>query len=117
MKERLLILAVALTLGASCADRPISQMSNPRMNTPTPETAKPTSQVNSAGVSKESEKKSVPSEFSGIDFRNISYPISSKPGTVRLKDGRVEFFEDEDLGNAWFDFDRVDYVDLIGNGK
>jgi hypothetical protein len=120
MSGALLLLTVALIVGASCASHTISQTSNVGVsqNTPTPESGRSPTLDNSSNISKKSEKKkSVPSAFGGVDFKDLSYPISSTPGTVRLKDGQARFFEDKDLGNGWFDLRRVDYVDLTQDGK
>jgi hypothetical protein len=119
MSKTVLLLTTALMIGANCASHRNSRSSNVSVsqNKLTPESRPSPSLDGGSETSKTSEKKSVPIEFSGIDFKNLSYPINSKPGKVRLKNGRVEFFEDQDLGNAWFDFERVDYVDLIGDGK
>lgn len=119
MGKTLFLLTVALIVGASYAGHTISQTSNVGVsqNTPTPESGQSPSLDGGSEISKKSEKKSVPVEFSGIDFKNLAYPINSKPGRVRLKDGRVEFFEDKDPGNSWFEFKDVDYVDLTGDEK
>jgi len=115
MARALLILAVTLMVGANCAKHSVSQRNGAGIGqaTRTPETPSPTA----SNVSSAPEKESVPVEFSGIDFKNLSYRISSKPGAVRLKDGRVEFFQDKYLGNSWFEFEGVNYVDLTGDGK
>jgi len=119
MSKKVLLLTVALMIGANCASHGNSQSSNVfvSQNKWTPESRPSPSLDGGSQTSKPSEKKSVPIEFSGIDFKNLSYPINSKPGKVRLKDGRVEFFQDKYLGNSWFEFSDVDFVDLTGDGK
>ncbi len=119
MSRALLLFTIALMVGANCTKHSISQTSGPGISqtTPTPATAKAPASLSTADVSKALKKKSVPSEFREIDFKNLSYPISLKPGKVRLQDGKVEFFQDKYLGNSWFEFSDVDYVDLAGDGK
>jgi hypothetical protein len=119
MNKALLILTLALMGGASCANQKNSQTSNAgaSQSTPTPASATPPVAESSRDVSKEiKETKEVPTEFKGIDFKNLAYPISWKHRTIPLKDGHVEYFENKYLGNAWFDFSDVDYMDLRGDG-
>jgi hypothetical protein len=120
MSKTLFLLSVALMVGPSCANHSNSRVSNIVGGQNTPTSASATSPIAESGrdPSQEIKKlKDAPTEFKGIDFKNISYPISWKHRTISLKDGHVEFFEDKYLGNAWFDLEDVDYVDLIGNGK
>lgn len=66
---------------------------------------------------RESEKqREVPAAFRGVDFRNFSYPLNWDGQTVRLKDGKREFYEDKIFGNGWFDLSDVGYADLTGDG-
>ena len=98
MRKALLILTAGLIAGAGCASRMIAQPRNPQLN--------------------DAEKKQiVPLAFKSIDFKNFSYPINWKHRTITLKGGRVEYFEDKYLGNAWFEFLNVDYLDLTGDGQ
>jgi hypothetical protein len=120
MRKTLFLLTVALMVGPGCANHSNPQVGNTVVsrNTPTPASATSPIAENSREPSHEIKKpKDVPTEFKEIDFKNISYPISWKHRTIPLKDGHVEYFEDKYLGNAWFDFEAVDYVDLTGNGK
>jgi len=120
--KRALILTVTLTVGAGCASRGALKLNNqPKGNQNAQQasgTATPGDLNLSANDSKKpDEKKEVPSEFRIVDFKNFSYPISWKHRTIPLKDGRAEYFQDKYLGNAWFDFDDVDYIDLTGDGN
>lgn len=120
--KRLLFLTVALILGASCASHSISHTNNPGVsqNTPTPESAKAPQSDQGSDVSNDAEKKQdVPVEFTNIDFKNFSYPISGRKAFIRLKDGKYEFDHehDKDLGDGWFDLKAIDYADLTGDGK
>lgn len=121
MGKTLFLLTVALIVGVSCASHTILKTSNAGVSqsTPTPASAAEPSPLDKrSDVSNDAEKKQdVPVEFKKIDFKNISYPISWKHRTIPLKDGHIEYFEDKYLGNAWFDFEDVDYVDLTGDGK
>lgn len=86
----------------------------------TPDITPSPSTDNRADASTKSEKQEdVPSTFRGIDFKNFSYPISGRKASIRLKDGKYEYshVEEKDLGDGWFDFEDVSYVDLVGKGE
>jgi hypothetical protein len=118
--NRLLILTVALILGANCASRPVSRTGNVGVSqsTPTPERPKPTSPNNDENAAKNSEEKQdVPPEFRNIDFKNSSYQTSFRKGSVRLREGSYEKEDRQGARGDTFDLMDVDYVDLNDDGR
>lgn len=120
MSRALLLLTIALMIGANCASHTITQTANAGVSqtTPTPVSAKiPSPDQRSDALSDAEKKQDVPLAFKNIDFKNLAYSISWKHRTIALKGGRVEYFEDKYLGNAWFEYLDVDYIDLTGDGQ
>ena len=112
---KLIALTVISTIGANCGTtaRRETNLATPyasvRMASPSPSVV--------VNAHTDIANKNLPSEFTKVDFKNFSYPISLKHQTIQLKDGHLEFFEDQTFYNAWFDLDEVDYADLSGDGK
>ncbi|MDX6558770.1 MAG: hypothetical protein QOF72_1819 [Blastocatellia bacterium] len=126
--KRLLILALALMLWANCARHSTHQASNVGIsqNASTRESPKPTLTNDIDNDAKEPEKKQdVPPEFSKIDFKNFSYPMSVdleitadfRRRSVSLKEGSYEYDDRRGFGGARYELDNVDYVDLTGDGQ
>jgi hypothetical protein len=117
--KSLLIVTVALTVGASCTSHSSLSTNESGIGqiTPTPESVKPSPLPDSKVTEKVKNTNEVPNEFKKTDFKNLSYPISLEHRTIPLKDGHAEYYADKDLGNAWFDFTDVNYIDLTGDGK
>src|ERR1044072_913760 len=113
--KRLLILTIALSIGASCG-RPNAEQKKVSANLAGADHSIKSSPTLLPTQGDAKEKKDVPPEFREIDFGNRSYPITWKHRNILLKDGRAEFFEDRYLGNGWFELDGVDYADLTGDG-
>ena len=113
--KAVLLLALALGLVSNCVKhtnpQPASRMSQ------TPQSTRIESAQSRHEVSQEREKKETPLEFRGIDFKNLSYPLSWGTRRIRLNNGHVEYYQDKVFGNAWFDFKDVYFVDLMGDGK
>ena len=123
---RKFILTLTAVIGVSCscgsASR-ISRIANENQSTlkafvnttPTPD----------GKVSEVSEKtkksKDVPAEFSGIDFKNFTYPTSFgsywKKKSTTLKDGTYESEDRKEFSFGTLDLMGVDYVDINGDGK
>jgi hypothetical protein len=114
--KRLLILAVALTIGANCGRPNAGEQKATATVASADQDVKSSSTPLATQVDAKA-KKDVAPEFSQIDFGNRSYPISRKHRNILLKDGRAEFFEDKYLGNGWFVLDDVDYADVTGDGN
>jgi hypothetical protein len=118
--NRLMVFASALILGANCANHNASQLNNnstmnhnPGQVSATP--LLPALDRANKDSNKAEAKEDVPPTFHTVDFKNLSYPISWKHQTIPLKDGHVEYFAHKYLGNGWFDFEGVDYIDLTGD--
>ena len=116
--RQLVILALVLLIGGSCGkhSRP-SNTANSSSQATREVVASTPNNGKSSSTSEPEKRKEVPREFTSIDFKNRSYPITWKHQTVTLKDGRLEFYEDKIFYNAWFNFDGVDFLDLNGDGK
>lgn len=105
------LLGVAL-IGSSCAPFPAYQELNaspnskPASPSPTAETVSNTAPV----ASDESESKTVPSKFMGVDFKNFSFPTNWRNRRVRLKNG--EFVHPEGAGGNTYKFVSVDFAEL-----
>lgn len=115
-----LFLTGTLILGASCASHtisPIDDSSDANKSTP-PAVTSPTPLDSMRSTPKEPEKKKdVPSQFSAVDFKNFSYPVSWRRRPIRVEDGRYEYSVPKYLGGGWVDFKDVDYSDLNGDGR
>ena len=120
MSRALLLLTVVLVVGASYASNTMAQTSKAEVSQAAPSlvSAKLTPpRRRSDGSSAAEKKRDVPLAFKNINFKNLAYSISWKHRTIVLKGGRVEYFEDKYLGNAWFEYLGVDFIDLTGDGQ
>src|SRR6266480_1390927 len=121
MMLRVLFLAFGLILEANCESYSISQArkENATQNAPQAlEGAKASPRNNAGEVLRDSAKqKDVPVAFRRIDFKNFSYPTTSRMGTIHLKDGTYEVEDRKGIGGDTFNFERVDYLDLTGEGE
>lgn len=114
-----LVLALALIVETGCGGRIASPAKNDSLDQ---SAAMP---VNSAvakadrtDASEEpKQSKEAPTAFRGIDFKNLSYPISWSKERVPLKDGKRKYYEHKDFGSGWFDLDNIYYVDVTGDGR
>lgn len=120
MKRALLLVLVA-TLGANCASRTTSQANRNAIQIvpsppalPTTESAKRATADSREDASPE-QKREVPAEFRGVDFKNFTYPASYGKGGVPLKDGNYE--RAAGAGGDTFKFEDVSFVDLTGDAK
>ena len=115
MLTKLSILTVALAASLSCGKDTDIQKLNvaPR----TPETPIPQTLQSNERSSEPDKMKDVPVAFKNVDFKNLSYPTSGRKGMIHLKDGEYRYYRDEQLGNGWFQFADVAYVDLTGDGN
>ena len=117
--KRLPILAVYLFFILACARQSVPETnSRPIAETsPKVQVAQQAPVISPTPSSTEEKVNDVPPEFSKVDFKNFSYPITWRQQTVTLKNGHREFFEDKIFYNAWFDFMHVDFIDLTGDGS
>ncbi|HEX8161376.1 MAG TPA: hypothetical protein VF538_05860 [Pyrinomonadaceae bacterium] len=124
--KRNLVLTLALVFGTNCSSRSASRVNKITKEnrdavqaaasaTPTP--AEKVSEF-SGGTKK---TKDVPPEFSGIDFRNHTYPISStrdwRNSRTTLIDGSYEHADRKEASFGTLDFKDVEYEDVDGDGK
>jgi hypothetical protein len=121
--NRRFILTLALVFGTNCSSRSVSQVNKiakENQNTIASTTTTPVEKVGE--VSGETKKpKDVPPEFSGIDFRNHTYPTSFTQDWLKsrttLIDGSYEYADRKEVIFGTLDFRDVDYADLDGDGK
>src|SRR5438309_11918921 len=95
--RKTLLLSIALIAVSNCSERLVLRRNNatPTRNEPINKIAIVTPSRSPIDSTKGEEKKEVPSDFASIDFKNLSYPIKWKHQTIKLTNGRLEFFEDK----------------------
>ena len=119
--KQFLFPALMLMLWANCGSNSVANSpAAPTLNTKTstPESSAVVSQGNTSETSNEViSKKDVPAAFKGIDFKDLSYPTSFRKKSIRLRNGTYKIATRWGIGGDTFEFEDVDYVDIIGDGK
>jgi hypothetical protein len=123
---RAFILTLALIIWASCASGSASRVNKianenqSALKVSVGATPTPTKKVSEASE-KPNKSKDVPPEFSGIDFKNFTYPTSFgrdwKKERTTLKDGTYEYADRKESSFGTLDLMDVDYADINGDGK
>jgi hypothetical protein len=115
--KRLPLLAVYLFFILACARQSVPETNSRPMaqTSPAVQVAQQAPETSPTPAGANEKANDAPAEFSKVDFKNFSYPITWRHQTVTLQNGRREFFEDKIFYNAWFEFMRVDYIDLTGD--
>jgi hypothetical protein len=123
---RKFILTLAVIIGVGCSTGSASRsdkIANENQGTlkaSVSTATRPAEKVNE--VSEKTKKsKDVPAEFSGIDFKNFTYPTSFgsdwKKKSTTLKDGTYEYADRKESSFGTLDLMDVDYADINGDGK
>ncbi len=118
--KRVLVLALALVFETGCGGRIAFPAKTDSLiqGTGTPVNSRATPEVARTDASEEpKQSKGVPPAFRRIDFKNLTYPISSKSERISFQNGEREYYQHKNLGNGWFGLDNVYYVDVTGDDR